>query len=411
MPAYSSFLLAGEQVAVGPVAPRPLTVVMISESYLPRISGVVVSISGFARALRADGHRVLIVAPVSPGYRDDDPDVIRLRSLPAPGTPDFPLMVPLPRRLQRDPRVREADIVHVHSPFLAGHVGRVLAVRLRRPLVFSHHTMYHEYLHYAPWFPPGITRPVVERWVREFANRCDLVIAPSAIIAAGLRENGVTARTEVLPTGGVDPERFAPLDGPTLRARYGIPADHPLLVTVSRLAPEKSVDLVLRAFQQVAGPLEAYLVIVGDGPSAAGLRGLAAELGISERVRFVGALPHDAALAVMAAGDLFVFASQTETIGLVLIEAMAAGLPVVAVARAGAAEVVRDGEAGTLVEPDAEAMATAVQRLLADPGRRRTMSRRAREIAEAYAVPTLARRLAALYDSVLEQRDGAPHRS
>ncbi len=384
---------------------------MVADSYLPYISGVVISVAAFVRALRADGHRVVVAAPRYPGHLDDDPDVVRLPSLPAPGTPAFRLLLPLPGRLLRDPRVHEVDVVHVHGPFLAGILGAAVARRLRRALVFTHHTLYDQYVHYVPLLPAALTRSAARLWVRAFANRCDLVIAPSEVIRARLRVLGVTARIEVLPTGGIDPGQLDRLDGTEVRARYGIPPQAPLLVSVSRLAPEKSVDLVLRAFQQVAEPCGAYLLIVGDGPSAGDLRRLAGDLGITGRVRFTGALPHAAALEAMVAGDLFVFASQTETQGVVLVEAMAAGLPVVAVARAGAAEVVRDGEGGMLVEPAPEALAAVVRRLLAEPARRAAMSRRAREIAAGYAVPTLARRLAALYQSARAQRDITPLRT
>ncbi|MBI3975940.1 MAG: glycosyltransferase, partial [Armatimonadetes bacterium] len=276
----------------------------------------------------------------------------------------------------------------------------------------THHTLYHEYVHYVPWLHPALSRRAVVRYVRDFANRCDLVIAPSGVIRGMLRDQGVTARIEVLPTGGIDLDQSARFDPRSARARHALPPDRPLLVTVSRLALEKSVDLVLRAFQQVTEASGAYLLVVGGGPSAASLERLARELGIADRVRFTGALPHEGALEAMAGADLFVFASATETQGVVLVEAMAAGVPVVAVGRAGAAEVVREGESGLLVEPGADALAAAAQRLLADPARLAAMSRRAREIAAAYALPILARRLVALYESVLtEQADTLPQRT
>jgi glycosyltransferase involved in cell wall biosynthesis len=284
---------------------------------------------------------------------------------------------------------------------------------LERPLLFTHHTLYHEYVHYIPWLSPRLTRPAVLGYVREFANRCDLVIAPSGVIREMLRQQGVTARTEVLPTGTIDPTQTVGLDPRAARARYGIPADRPLLVTVSRLAPEKSVDVVLRAFQQVSDAPGAYLLIVGGGPSAASLEALARELGIGEHVRFTGALPHEGALEVMAGADLFVFASQTETQGLVLVEAMAAGVPVVAIGVAGAAEVVADGESGLLVSPSPEALAAGMRRLLADPTLRGRLGRRGKEIAAGYAAQNLARRLVGLYQSVMIEHasDTLPQRT
>jgi len=385
---------------------------MLSESYVPRVSGVVTSLTSYARALRAEGHRVVIAAPGYRGHHDDDPDVLRLPSVRTPAQPDFPLAFPLRPRLLGDPRIQAADVVHAHTPFIMGRLALSVARRLGRPLVFTHHTLYHEYVHYVPWLSPRLTRRAVLRWVRDFANRCDLVIAPSGVIQGMLRRQGVTARIEVLPTGSIDPAQSARLDGRGVRPRYGIPPGVPLLVTVSRLAPEKSVDLLLRAFQQVTEPPGAYLLVVGGGPSAASLEALARELGIAERIRFTGALPHEGALETMAGADLFVFASQTETQGVVLVEAMAAGLPAVAVGAAGAAEVVRDGESGLLVGPDAAALATAVSRLLGDGPRRTAFGRRAREIAADYAISMLARRLVTLYESLLtEQVATLPHRT
>lgn len=386
---------------------------MLSESYIPRLSGVVISLTSYAQALRADGHRVVIVAPAYPGHRDEDPDVLRLPSVRNPADPGFPVALPLRARVLRDPRVQAADVVHAHSPFVMGRLARSAARRLGRPLLFTHHTLYHEYVHYVPWLSPRLTRPAVLRYVREFANRCDLVIAPSGVIREMLRTHGVTARIEVLPTGTVDPRQTARADLRAARARYGIPADRPLLVTVSRLAPEKSVDVILRAFQQVSEPPGAYLLIVGGGPSAASLEALARELGIGERVRFTGALPHEGALEVMAGADLFVFASQTETQGLVLVEAMAAGVPVVAVGVAGAAEAVVDGESGLLVSPGPDPLAAGMRRLLADPTLRARLGRRGREIAAGYAAAALARQLVGLYHSVMIEHasEGLPQRT
>ncbi len=386
---------------------------MLSESYVPRLSGVVISLASYTKALRADGHQVVIVAPSYPGHRDEDPDVLRLPSVRTPADRSFPVALPLRARVLRDPRIQAAGVVHAHAPFVMGGLARSVARRLKRPLVFTHHTLYHEYVHYVPWLSPRLTRPAVLRFVRDFANGCDLVIAPSGVIRDMLRTQGVTARIEVLPTGTVDPEQTSRLDPAAARARYGIPAGRPLAVTVSRLAPEKSVDAILRAFQQVSEPPGAYLLIVGGGPSAAHLEALARELGIAERVRFTGALPHEGALELMAGADLFVFASQTETQGVVLIEAMAAGVPVVAVGVAGAAEAVADGESGLLVPPDPEALAAGMSWLLADPALRARMSRRGREVAAGYAAPVLARRLVGLYESVMIEHasEGLPQRT
>lgn len=393
-------------------APPPrLTVAMVTESYVPRVSGVVHAVRSLTAALRAAGHRVLVVAPRYPGHTDTEPDVLRLPSFLPPGQPDFPLALPARRRVARTLAAAGVAVVHAHSPFIVGRLALGVARRLRAPVVFTHHTLYHEYVHYVPWVHPALSRRLVLRYTAAFARRCHHIIAPSRYVADLLRAQGVGTPVTVMPSSGVDVAAIGAIDRAAARARLA-PGWAPLLVTVSRLAPEKSVEQVLRAFRQVVDGQEAYLLIVGDGPSRGGLEALAADLALGGRVRFTGALPHEEALAAMAAADLFVFASQTETQGLVLVEAMAAGTPVVAVARGGAPEVVTHGVTGLVVEPDPAALAAAVRAVLADPERRAQMGARAQEAARAYATPAVAARLAALYEEVLRRTHvDAPHRA
>lgn len=379
-----------------------LRIVMCSESYLPRISGVAHSLSALTRALRARGHRVLIAAPRYPGYTDDDPDVIRFPSLRPPHEPDFPIALPLApapwgRLLDAEP-----DLVHTHAPFLMGAVGARLARRTGRPLVFTHHTLYDEYVHYAPFVSRRITAPAVRRYVTAYANRCACVIAPSRAVAERLRSQGVTSRIAVITTGAIDPEMFAHLDPRGVRAEYGLPPDVPLFVTASRLAQEKSVHLVLEAFARIAAQRPAALLIIGGGPEEEHLRTLARDLGVGDRAVFTGLLPHRRALACMAAGDVFLYASQTETQGLVVAEAMAAGVPVVAVDASGVSEAVTDGISGFLVAPEVEALAARGMALLHDPARRRAMGQAAREAARAYRLDVVTDRVVDVYESVLQ---------
>ena len=381
---------------------RPrMRIVMFTESYLPRISGVAHSLHAVTRALRADGHRVLIVAPRYSGYDDADPDVVRFPSIRPPQERDFPLALPYSPVAWR--RIEEADpeLVHVHSPFLMGAAGARLARRRRTPMVFTYHTLYDEYVHYAPFISPRVSAPAVRAYVRRFANRCQAVVVPSRMVAARLRDQGVTARIEIIPTAALALDTRRQFDRSEARAIWGLPVGHPVIVTASRLAREKSVDDVLQAFALLRGTHPAVLVVVGGGPEEAALRARARELRIGGEVVFTGLLPHGRALQCMAAADLFLYASQTETQGLVVVEAMALGLPVVAVDAGGISDAVRDGETGFLTAADPHALAARVRDLLNDPARAGAMGAAGREASAAFTMPVVAAQLAALYETLL----------
>ncbi|MDR7512948.1 MAG: glycosyltransferase [Armatimonadota bacterium] len=370
---------------------------MFSDSYLPRISGVVRSVAAFVAELRRQGHTATVYAPGYPGYADDDPEVVRFPSVRAPGVPDFPLAIPFARRFLADLRRRRLDVVHTHSPFLMGAAGRYAARRLGLPLVFTHHTMYSEYVHYVPLVSHDFSRQVVTRYTARYCNQCALVIAPSDVVRAHLVASGVRAPVEVLPTAGLDLARFERLDPAWVRPRYGIPAGAPLVITVGRLAREKRFDVLLAAFAAAAQGGPARLLVVGGGPQQPELRALAGELGIAGQVVFSGPLAHDRVLDCYAAADLFAFASPTETQGLVVVEAMAAGLAVAAVGAGGVAEAVRNGETGLLTGPDAARLAEAIRRLIDDADLRRRYAAAGRAAARRYAIDQVVQRLVALY--------------
>ncbi|MBI4279921.1 MAG: glycosyltransferase [Armatimonadetes bacterium] len=375
---------------------------MFSDSYKPRISGVVNAVEGFSEELRRRGHRVYIVAPAAPGYADSDRDVVRVPSVTLRRYPDFPLAPPWMPRAGRRLAALGLDVVHTHTPFLMGRVAAGVARRSSAPLVFTHHTLYTEYVHYVP-LSAAVTRPAVRWYTTAFCNQCDCVIAPSRAVHDRLRAAGVRARIEVLTTGALTPEVFAPRDASWVRARFGIPAGAPLVVHVGRLGREKSVDDLLRAFARVAPEHDAHLLVVGGGPQEKALRDLAAQLGIAVRVTFAGPMPRVKALDCYAAGDLFATASRTETAGLVITEAMAVGLPVVAVASGGVPEAVADGETG-LLAGDVEGLATVMRALLRDPGRRRRLAAQARERARTFSIEGITTSLLVIYESVQATR-------
>ena len=357
-----------------------MRVALFTNNYLPFCGGVTISVETLRRGLAARGHECWVFAPRFAGAVDADPRVVRYPSLPAATYPDFAVAIPFSPRIARRARALAFDVFHAHHPFLLGPAARRLARRGRRPLVFTYHTHYEKYAHYVP-----VRRRLVEaaavRLSTRFAADADAVIAPSTVVRDDLRARGVAAPIAVIPTG-VELQAFTPGDRTAARRALGLGVDDPLVLYVGRLDREKSVERVLLAFDRIASTVAAArLALVGRGTEAERLARLAQRLGAGSRILFAGSRPHDALPVWYQAADLFLFASETETQGLVLAEAAACGLPAVAVSAPGCDEVIRDGETGLLTKGDPTALAEAAIGLLLDAERRTTMGRRAREIA------------------------------
>jgi 1,2-diacylglycerol 3-alpha-glucosyltransferase len=356
-------------------------VALFTNNYVPFCGGVTISVETLRRGLEASQHEAWVFAPRFPGTPPDGDRVIRYPSVPAATYPEFALAIPYSPRIAARARRLEVDIVHAHHPFLLGPVARRLARRLGVPLVFTYHTRYEKYAHYVPLSRALVERAAVRLSTR-FANRCDAVLAPSALIRDELQARGVRAPITVVPTG-VDLQQFRPGDRQEARRALGLPDTGLLLLYVGRLDREKSVERILLAFDRVAGTVpQAHLALVGQGTEAARLRAVAESALAAPRIMFLGARPHDGLAPYYRAADAFVFASETETQGLVLAEAAACGTPAVAVSAPGCDEVVRDGETGLLTKSDTTALADAVISLLLDDSRRAGMGRAARALAE-----------------------------
>ncbi len=357
-----------------------MRIALFTNNYLPFCGGVTISVETLRRGLEARGHEVWVMAPKFRGTDDGAPGVIRYPSIPATTYPEFPLAIPYAPAVTARVRALDVDVFHAHHPFLLGPAAERLARRAGRPLVFTYHTRYEKYAHYVP-----LTRPLVEaaavRLSTRFAGRVDAVIAPSVVVRDELVRRGVQAPVAVVPTG-VDLGRFRPGDRRAARRGLGLPDDDPVLLYVGRLDREKSVDRVLLAFERVASTVpRARLLLVGHGKEAERLRRRAATLTAAAGVQFLGVRAHDTLPVCYQAADLFLFASETETQGLVLAEAAACGLPAVAVDASGCDEVVRDGDTGLLTKNDPTALAEAAIGLLLDGERRAAMAVRARDVA------------------------------
>ncbi len=307
-----------------------MNILMMTNTYLPHVGGVAHSVVSFTEGLRQRGHRVLVVAPTFSGAPRREPHVLRVPAIQHFNGSDFSVRLPIPGLLSSSLDRFAPDVVHAHHPFLMGDTALRAATRRDVPLVFTHHTMYERYTHYVPGHSPRMARFVV-RMATDYANLCDHVLAPSQSICDVLAERHVETPITVLPTG-IETKHFANGRGSLARQRYGIPAGAKVVGHVGRLAPEKSPELLTHAVARfLRAPSDRYFLVVGDGPARAVIEAIAAEEGVADRVILAGALCGQPLADAYRAMDVFAFTSQTETQGMVLAEAMAAGVPVVAV--------------------------------------------------------------------------------
>jgi 1,2-diacylglycerol 3-alpha-glucosyltransferase len=370
-----------------------------TDTYTPQINGVVTSIQLFARALERQGHSVYIFAP-SPRQATDGPHIIRIPSLPFAFQPEMRMAAIYSAQAHRLARRANLDIIHAHDPFAIGLFGYAVAKRYRLPYVYTHHAVYEEYVHYV--WDATLTRDLAERLTRDFCNQCDTVIAPSTKVRRTLEDGGVRKPVVTLPTGvdfitlsQRDPEAVE-----ALRGRFHVPDTARLLTFVGRLGLEKNVDLLIDAMSFVRHP-DARLLLVGDGPHRENLVRHIKKDKIGDKVIFTGYLGRDDVRSAYHASDALFFASSTETQGLVISEAMSAGLPVVAIQDLAIADAVTDGVNGFLCPEDPQALAAAIDKLLGDPALRSSMSAASLRRAEDLSIENQAERLADVYTGLL----------
>jgi len=388
-------------------------VLFISDVYFPRVNGVSTSIRTFREDLAHCGVETLLVAP-----RYDAADAGEGGSTTAAAGESGVMRVP-GSRVPRDPEDRRMswraatralepllrtglDLVHIHTPFIAHYAGVRFARRAGLPAVATYHTFFEEYLHhYLPLLPRTLSRLMARSFTRSQCAAVEALIAPSEQMRAVLLGYGVTTGIHVIPTG-LAADRFRPGDGAAFRARAGIAATRPLVTYIGRVAHEKNIGFLVRVFAEVLRSVPAaLLVIAGEGPARESLCAQVAALGLANQVRFTGYLERDGALLdCYAAADVLVFASRTETQGLVLLEAMAQGTPVVSTAELGTRSVLLP-ESGALVVPEERAaFAAAVVRVLTDAGLRAGLAARGRAYARGWSSAAMAARLAQLYAQV-----------
>lgn len=380
---------------------KAMKILMMTNTYTPMIGGIEESIRSFTLEYERLGHEVVIVAPETAGAPLDEAGVIRLRAIQNFNHSDFSIALPMSNLLPKLMKTFMPDIIHSHHPFWMGDIALRLSSQFRIPLVFTYHTMFEQHMHYLPVQTEGVKRFIIELFAG-YANLSTRVIVPGESVRVILLERGVTAPMDVVPTG-VDLQKFSKGNGEVIRKRLGIPLNAVVIGHVGRLALEKNLDFLSRS---VAAYLkeapEAHFLIAGGGPLEGLVKKIFDEQGIGKRLHLAGVLKGRELVDCYHAMNIFTFASLSETQGIVLVEAMAAALPVVAIDAPGVREVVKDGYNGRLIfgEDQSNFLEALAWCLKHPPGEFERMKKNAIATTKDFAIDRCAGRMLKIYQEV-----------
>ena len=387
-----------------------MNILFISDVFFPRVNGVSTSINTFARELNALGHEVTLIAP-SYGSDDNDEDwILRVPSHKIYFDPEDRLMSF--RKLKALlPWIKERnfDVIHIHTPFTAHYVGIHFGKKLGIPVIETYHTFFEDYLHhYLPFIPQFISRKLARTISRRQCNAVDGIVSPSKPMLDVLKQYGIKTPAEVVATG-LDNSSFAKADDKYFRLSHNIPLTQPMLLFVGRVAHEKNIEFLLEMHKKlIKKHPDALLVITGEGPAEESIKNSINRLGITNHVKMIGYLDRSHELiACYKAANVFVFSSKSETQGLVLLEAMAQGTPVVALAELGTKSILIEGEGVLIAKDNTDDFANKVSTLLSSPLKQKLIGERGRQYAEEeWSAKTLTKKVIKFYKTMSNQEKG-----
>ncbi len=388
-----------------------MRILMMTNSYRPTVGGLERSIEYFTQEFRRLGHQVLIVAPAQKGAPEHERGVCRIPAIKNFNKTDFSIELPIYFNLSRALVKFRPQVVHAHHPFLVGNTALRVASKFKAPVIFTHHTLYEENTHYVP-FNSGLIKQFVVVMATTYANLADCVFAPSRSIADLIRQRGVKRPVEVVPTG-IYPDRFRVDNAREFRLHHGIRQDTFVVGTAGRLAPEKNIDFLMRGVLAFLQEHEnAVFLVVGDGVSQMGLKKFFRQHGCSKKLICTGTLQAQELADAYHAMDVFAFASHSETQGLVLLESMACGVPVVAVDASGVRDVVRDRVNGFMIPDDDERdFAKAIREVACASDKERAGLREAAvAVAAGFTMDSSAAKALAVYERLVDQRSSGYER-
>lgn len=383
-----------------------MRIAFFTNCYKPLVNGVVTSISSLKEAYERKGHEAYIFAPRVEDYVDQEKNVFRYRSVNLTSKVKYPLPIPLSFRVKKVITEFNPDIVHTHHPFLLSSVAIMYGRKLGIPKILTLHTQYEQYAHYVSPIPQRVTHEAIKMIISNLSYKIDCITTPSISMKKIIENYGIKNRIEVIPNA-IHLTSFKEDDEvkrTEIKKKYNLKEDDKIILFVGRVASEKSIDKIVKALAIIkkSSISKEKLLIVGNGPAMDELKQLARTLKIEKDVIFAGTVSYEEIRHYYKMAYVFTIASTTETFGIVTIEALASGVPVLAVKAPGAVDILTDGVDGLLVGNDVEKFANALEKIIREPELREKLSRGALKTSEKYGIDTISERMLNLYREVIE---------
>ncbi|HDK25527.1 MAG TPA: glycosyltransferase family 4 protein [Candidatus Atribacteria bacterium] len=385
-----------------------MRIAFFTNCYKPLVNGVVTSIVSLKEAYERKGHETYVFAPQVDGYIDQEKNVFRYRSVNLTKKVKYPIAIPLSFRAKKVITEFNPDIIHVHHPFVLSSPAIMYGKKLGIPKILTLHTQYERYAYYIAPIPEKLTQEAIKRIIFNLAYKIDCITTPSGSMKELIKSYGIKNRIEVIPNA-IDLDPFRQKDElkcSEIRKRYNLKEDDKIILYVGRVAQEKSIDKIIEALAitKRKGISNVRLLIVGGGPAIEELKNLVRSLQIEEQVIFTGEVKNEEIRHYYKIAYLFTIASTTETFGIVIIEALASGIPVLAVKAPGAVDILTDGLDGLLVDNDndIEKFANALDKIIREPELRERLSQGALKTSERYSIDIVSERMLNLYREVME---------
>ena len=385
-----------------------MRIAFFTNCYKPLVNGVVTSIVSLKEAYERKGHETYVFAPQVDGYIDQEKNVFRYRSVNLTKKVKYPIAIPLSFRAKKVISEFNPDIIHIHHPFVLSSPAIMYGKKLGIPKILTLHTQYERYAYYIAPIPEKLTQEAIKRIIFNLAYKIDCITTPSGSMKELIKSYGIKNRIEVIPNA-IDLDPFRQKDElkcSEIRKRYNLKEDDKIILYVGRVAQEKSIDKIIEALAitKRKGISNVRLLIVGGGPAIEELKNLVRSLQIEEQVIFTGEVKNEEIRHYYKIAYLFTIASTTETFGIVIIEALASGIPVLAVKAPGAVDILTDGLDGLLVDNDndIEKFANALDKIIREPELRERLSQGALKTSERYSIDIVSERMLNLYREVME---------
>lgn len=377
-----------------------MNISIFSDTFYPNINGVTVTLLNFTQFLAEKGHKIKLFVP-NYGKTElknfhENISIERLISFKLIGYPEFRLAVPVPRKIRESLKRFKPDIIHVHTPGTLGVMGMRFAERYKIPLIGTYHTYLPDFL---ICISPNkkidksdknnLSKKIVWKLSNSFYDKCDLVTVPSESMKEVLEKNGLKAKVIFL-SNGLNLDDFSSKENYNGRSR---------LLHVGRMSYEKSVDVLIKSVEILSKEFpDISLSIVGEGPALKSLKLLVKELGLEKNIHFFGFVEHSKLNDIYKEHDIFITASTIETQGIVILEAMASGLPIIGVNKLAIPECVKNNANGYITKPfDEKEMAEKIKILYLDSKLREDFGRRSSEWVKEHDIKNTIEKLESLY--------------